>query len=383
MNCKQAGRVVSRDYRWILSLFATVGLYLLALTPSVWAAKPVPKPAPTCSGSLGQPALAFPWDYQIYVGNAAGTCALALAPMAQNNPPGFATNGSRYRIVWSADTRDEAKRIAQFRYTVKMVEFTLSNGSIVEPRPLAVKELWRDSVTTSQSSVGAVAINTAGDQVIFTRTYGGVVELKSIDLTSCTPACAAATTIWIPEAGTTAFGADFGRAGDARIYASQTFASGLSRMVFIEKDGATWQGPREIARNDSGHYMGVYRFGPPSLTLRDWDGDGNSDDLIALVRGYSNDPSDGAFDVLRLEPSCTLTGSGACVDTGDATVEASDIWAGWLPYSAEWTPAGNLLRTIDPVDSSYGNNHIETVDPKTQEVLVDHGYGQSPAGLEQ
>lgn len=383
MSRKQSGGVVRGGGRWVLSLIATVVLGLALSTATVQAAKPAPRPVPTCTASLGQPTLAFAWNYTLYAGNADGTCALPLAPMAQNVTSGFATDGSRYRVVWAADNRDEVKR--NLRYTVKMVEFTVSNGSIIEPRPLPVKELWRDPLTASQSTVFSAAINTSADRVIFMRTSAGVVELMSIDLSTCTPGCAPATTLWIPEAGTIAFGADFGPAGDSRIYASQTFASGLSRMVFIEQVGAAWQGPREIARNDSGYYTGVYRFGTPALVHRDWDGDGVAEDLIALVYSIRNDTSasDGYFDVLRLSHGCTLTGSGACVDTGDAMVEASGIWSGWLPHSAEWTPAGNLLRIVDPVDSIYGNNHIQTVDPKTEDVLVDHGYGNLPAGLEQ
>jgi hypothetical protein len=365
---------------WILVL----AMSLLGAMLPAWAAKPAPKPAPSCSGKLGQPMLAFFWNYQAYVGNADGTCALALAPVAlQYTPPAFAYTGTRYRVVWIADNRDEVKRIAQLRFVIKMVEFTMSNGNIVESRPLAVKELWRDPVTTSESSLSSLSIDSSGGRVIFTRRYAGATELKRIDLASCTPGCAAPTTVWTPEVDTTAFAAEFGRAGDRRIYAAQTFADGVSRMIFIEEavDG-TWQGPRVIASNASGRYAGIYRFGSPSVTRFDWDEAGEPADLLGLLWTASGGGTGGYFDVVRLGPNCTIGGTGACIDNGDATVEVAGISAGWLPRSAEWTPAGNLLRVIDPVDDIYGNNHIETVDPKTENAL-DLGYGGFPAGLKQ
>lgn len=368
---------------WRARLCAILLVLFLAdlLASPALAAKPTPPPAPTCaSGLLGTPTFAFLWSYQLYVGNADGSCSVALASVAQQYPLAFAFDGTTYRVFWTADTRDEVKLISRMRWTIKMVEFTIAGGNISQGRPLPVRELWRDAVTTSQSSVGGLGVNSSASRLVFTRTYAGVTELKHIDLTSCTPTCAAPTTLLTPIYNP--ISTQFGRSGDDRLYYTQKSTDGTWWEIgLFENVSSALTGPIAIVDSNDPRYVGT-RTGAARAS-RFFRGSFSPDDLVAFA---SVSGAAAIMDVIQLGPGCAQgLGLGlSCLASGHASIVAQDFPLDPLASSGpEWTPSGYLLRQIQ---GPSGTKRIETVDPLLPlpgAVLVDHGIGFLPAGLKQ
>jgi hypothetical protein len=367
-----------RRSRAQLGLAGFLLLATLSLPFAASAAKPAPKPAPTCSsGVLGTPAFAFLWSFQLYVGNADGSCAVALASVAQQYPVAFAFDGTKYRVAWMADTRDEVKLISRMRWTIKMVEFTMSNGNIRESRPLQVRELWRDSVTTSDSTLSSPGIDSNARRLVFTRTYAGVTEVKQLDLTSCTPTCAPPTVLLAPIYNP--IGVQFGRAGNDRLYYLQKTTNGMWwELGFFENSSGALSGPIVIVDSTHPRYIGTRAGGERVGGL--FRGNFSPDDLVAFA-WVSVSGADVSMDVIQVGAGCVAGLPSSCLASGNASLIAQDVPEGPYASSAEWTSSGYLLREVQAPD---GTKRIETIDPVSPPVvLVDHGIGGLPAGLKQ
>ena len=276
-----------------------------------------------------------------------------------------------------ADTRDEVKLISRQRWTIKSVEFTVVSGNISESRPLPVRELWRDDVTTSQSDLWSIGVNTNESRLAFTRTYAGVAELKNLDLSSCKPTCASPTTLLAPISDL--FGAQFGRAGDDRLYYWHRAADySWWQIGFYENAGGPLSGPVVVVDSSHPRYQGTRAGGPRISGV--FRGTPSSDDMMAFgwVRVLG---TDSMTDVIQVGAGCVPGLPTSCLASGAATIVAQDVPQSPGSSTAEWTPSGFLHRLIQPGDGTY---RILTADPLfPSQVLFDHGVGNLPAGLKQ
>jgi hypothetical protein len=367
----------------VLIVCVTAAFSVLVLAPSASAAKPAPPPpTPTCNapGSM-VPSIAFAYSYKLYVGNADGTCAIQLAAVAQYYHLAFTFNGSKYRLFWVADTRDEVKLIRRQQWTVKMVEFTVGpTGGINEQLPLPVRELYRDAVTTSESTLSSVSANKAGDQIIFARTQGATTEIKRIDFLACNPGCPAPATIITPNSS---LALEFSRAGDNRIYVKQTLTGGGQVVAFYEDvAGSGWLGPRVVASTSDAVYSdrGVVYFGGVRMAHQDWDSDLVKDDLLAVPWTTQGTDTALRIDVLKIDPGCTVYGAGSCLSDGTASVVSP---APGLNAYVHWYDIGWEDDALLRVDDTSGTPVIESFNPHDGSALVSHGPGVYPAGLKQ
>jgi hypothetical protein len=359
------------------AIAALCSALLVALgASSAYAAKPAPPPpTPTCAPGAATliPSIAFAYSFKLYTGNAAGTCAVQLATLAQQYPMAFTFDGAKYRVFWLADNRDVVKLISRMRWTIKMVEFTVGPlGGIVESLPLQVHEPFRDSVNTTESTLGSIGATKDGKQIIFTRKFGGTTEIWRIDLASgCRDACVPVEPIAVP--GVSSVVAQFGSgiAGDKRIYLKEDLASGEQVLAFMERDASgSWLGPRVVASTFEYPYIGA-RFGGMRIgALVDFD------EFIAIP--WTPPPfSSLLVDVLKTMPTCTVLGGPlSCLSQAQASVFASELPAYQWYYGIDWKPDGSLLRVND-------SHVIESFGPSSATTIIDHGPGIYPTGLKQ
>jgi hypothetical protein len=175
--------------------------------------------------------------------------------------------------------------------------------------------------------------------------------------------------------------AQFGPVGGDRVYYVERSTDwAWWELGYFELQGNTVSNSRAIMDSASPPYQGRRVLGQRVSAI--FRGAPSSDDFVSF--GWSE--ASGAFgiDVVQVGPGCVVgLDPEPCLDQGSAARVAYDIDSDPVAFAEEWTPPGSLwpgylMRQMLNAD---GTRRIETVDPLTETVLVNHGVGVQPATL--
>jgi len=323
--------------------------------------------------------------FDLYVGNSAGSCSIKVATAAHETVPDLARVGStsKYRILWTADSRD-AGGSAPLNLTVKMVEFTVTAGSIAEPLPLAVRELHRDPTAWSGSVPLSLtsSLESAGGEALITRQWRGAApsgEVKRLDIGSCVPSCLAPELVYSnPDVRR----ASYGVADDNRIYLHLNQGDEIV-TAFLEDGPEELYGPLRVIL-DPLEWHDLYpsdsrRLGGGRIGRIDWDVDSVPETVLAvtLYDVMTGRESIVLFDI----EACGIDGTGSCLGADDLWRFNEHVDQDGIGNGFGWNSGnGTLLRVLRNIQ---GQRYVQAIDPVTEMERANHGIGSQPSGIRQ
>jgi hypothetical protein len=294
------------------------------------AGKPVPPPPPpptptVCGGDF--PAYAFKRDVfngkkgalsqrDLYLANGDGSCAIKVYSAAAG-PGSFPYNfsyrqdGSHGRIVWREN------------HIIRMVDFHVAAGAVVESLPLASSIIYEHPVSTS------VGVNNVVLSKDFNTVYFAFEEpapglrnwldsLNKIDLSACSSYCPSTRFYSFLNWGVGGLSLD-----GNRIYMSiHDRVSDTYLVSFVENNAGEWSPLKHVLTEQD--YSSDFRLGIGTDTGNwDYDNDSAAENVLAVSTANN---AQTIYDIQILDVThCAAGGTLSCLAEGTAIVVKSGI----------------------------------------------------------
>jgi len=270
-----------------------------------------------------------------YLSNAAGDCSILIhtADVDENEVDlSYRQIGNNGVIAWSQgrDETQSRKSAAKDNFVIRVLRFQVSSKEVSSVQPVETVAnsgdpyIYFDSIHLSPDGKSIVFIHS--DSVV----YGTYIQtIREIDISNCSSNCVQSV-IYAQSNVEQLSSISYGAYSD-RVYYSGGFksSSGDPRgsqgfISFIKNVGSSWSVPRELTYEGNGFYgsgfSGVVTFWELDAALVDF---GNGV-LTEAVSYRFNNIAMGQDDVHVIDVgTCSASGSGDCLSTGESSLEIS------------------------------------------------------------